>query len=329
MRKKRIKKGKQRKQPKKKIEKEPVEIIVTPFGILAFHKGKLIKKEIWENAEKYLEYQDYLKKFKSKIGIRAKQEIKTVLNEEKLNELAKKAGVKFNFQKFMIEITKAKIKHGFSKDKLIIQAVNMLDEITKMINMFYERLSEWYGLYYPEKVEEIKSSEEFAKIVGEKRETQSMGAELEDEDLEMIKKTGEEMKSLISFKEKLTNYIEKLMEEVAPNTAKVAGAILGAKLIAIAGGLKKLAEMPSSTIQVLGAEKALFRHIRKGTNPPKHGVILIHEFMKKAKKSDRGKLARLLASKISISAKVDYYSNGKEKMWEKLIEEINKKLKSM
>jgi nucleolar protein 56 len=216
-------KGQQPKPKKKKLEKEPVEIIVAPFGIFAFHKGKLIKKEIWKETEralKFLEYRDYLKKFKSKIPVRAKQEIKTVLNDKKLQELAKKVGVNFNFQKFMIDITKEKIKHGFSKDKLIVQAVNMLDEINKMINMFYERLSEWYGLYYPEKVEEIKSVEEFAKFVGTKRETQSMGAELEDKDLEIIKKTGEELKSLISFKEKLSSYVENLRKEILDKKSK-------------------------------------------------------------------------------------------------------------
>ncbi len=327
-----MKRSKRRKRPKKqKFEKEPVKITIAPFGLFAFHKGKLVKKEIWkpkECAQNYFKREELIKKFKSKIAIKAKYEKNIIFGPES-EKFAKKFGIKFNFQKFMIDLTKLKIKFGFSKDKLVIQASNMLDETNKMINMFYERLSEWYGFYWPEIVERVNSVEEFSKIVGKKRTEQSMGFDLEEKDLKMIGIAGEELKSLISFKEKVSNYIEKLMSEIAPNTSKIAGPLVGAKLISVAGSLKKLAEMPSSTIQVLGAEKALFRHIRKGTKPPKYGILLSHELMHKVKQTNRGKLARLLASKISIAAKIDYYSQGKEKKWEELLKDLEEKVSEL
>ena len=138
----------------------------------------------------------------------------------------------------------------------------------------------------------------------------------------MIRTAGAELKSVLSLKAKLDSYIEAEMLKFAPNTAKVAGAILGAKLIQMAGSLEKLAKLPASTIQVLGAEKALFRHLRKGTKPPKHGVILQHQLMKKVNPKNRGKVARTLAAKIAIAAKVDFYSKGKDLVWQ----DINKGL---
>ncbi|MCD6576123.1 MAG: hypothetical protein J7K73_03110 [Nanoarchaeota archaeon] len=321
----------QRKKKQKKIEKEPVIIKVAPFGIFAFHKGKLVKKELWKEkdaAGNFFKRDEMLKEFKSKIPIRAKQEIETLFGPE-IEKFAKKNGIKFNFQKFMIEFTKLKIKAGFSKDKLIIQSINMLEELNKVINILYEKLREWYGTYWPEKVEQVKTIEEFIRIVGMKREGQSMGFDFEEEDLEIVKSFGEELKSLLSLREKISHYIEKIMTETAPNLTKVAGPIIGAKLIAIAGGLDKLAKMPSSTIQVLGAEKALFRHIRRGTKPPKYGVLLSHDLMRKVKQKNRGKLARILASKISIATRVDYYSKGRDIIWKGLIEDINKKLEKL
>ncbi len=322
-------KSKEKKRAKKQVEREPVVIKVTPFGLFAFHKNKLVKKSIWkenEAAENFFKRDELIKEFRSKVGIRAKYETHSIFGSE-LEDFAKKQGIKFNFQKFMIEFTKLKIKAGLSKDRIIIQAVNTFEELNKMINMMYEKLREWYGLYWPESVEKTKTIDEFLEIVGKRRDGQSMGFEFEEEDLEIIGVTSEELKSMISLKEKISKYIEKVMSKTAPNMTKVAGAIVGAKLISIAGGMEKLAEMPSSTIQILGAEKALFRHIRKGTKPPKYGVLLSHELMKKVNLKKRGKLARILSAKISIAARVDFYSKGRDIIWKGLLDDINEKIK--
>jgi len=318
--------------------KSPVIIRLTPFGVFAFHEGKEVKRKFWGKnparcAEIYLNSEVDVKEIGSAVAIKARRVIEPIFGEE-LEKFAIRNGFdaeefrKF-FQEFSVEVTKLKLKFGFSKDKLIVQAIEQYDELTKMINMFYERLSEWYGFYYPEIIRTIKGPEEFSKIAGEKRKEKSIGYEIEEEDLKMIKVAGNEMATLISYREKLTNYIETLVKEVAPNLGKVAGFILGAKLISAAGSLKKLAELRASTIQLLGAEKALFRHLRQGTKPPKYGLTLQHSMMKNIPFNRRGRFARTLAGKISIAAKVDYHSHGKKVVWESILKSLESRVKGI
>jgi nucleolar protein 56 len=120
------------------------------------------------------------------------------------------------------------------------------------------------------------------------------------------------------------------MNEIAPNLSELAGPLLGARLIAISGGIEKLAKMASSRIQVLGAEKALFRALRSGARPPKHGIIFQHPFLHEAKRSQKGKVARALAGKIAIAARMDAFSGNfsgdtLKTDLEKRIEKIQKK----
>jgi nucleolar protein 56 len=120
------------------------------------------------------------------------------------------------------------------------------------------------------------------------------------------------------------------MEEVAPNTKYLVGSLLGARLIALSGGLMNLAKRPASTIQVLGAEKALFRSLKTGTKPPKHGLIFQHTLLHDAKRWQRGKIARALAGKLAIAARADAFGGrpiGKELKadMDRRIEEIQQK----
>jgi len=98
------------------------------------------------------------------------------------------------------------------------------------------------------------------------------------------------------------------MEDVAPNIKSLVGSLLGARLIALTGGLTNLAKMPASTVQVLGAEKALFRSLKTGARPPKHGMIFQHTLIHEAKRWQRGKMARALAGKLAIAARSDAFS---------------------
>jgi nucleolar protein 56 len=122
----------------------------------------------------------------------------------------------------------------------------------------------------------------------------------------------------------LENNIEKDMEKIAPNISKIIGPMIGARIIAYAGGLEKLAMLPASTIQILGAEKALFRFKKEGGRPPKHGVIFQYSKINKSPKEFRGKIARLLASKIAIAAKADAFT--KRDLSDILQKEIDKKI---
>ena len=220
------------------------------------------------------------------------------------------------------------------RDVMIVHAVHVLEDLDKQINMFYTRCREWYGLHFPELADLIDEPEEYMRIVAElgsrknytveglkkilgsarkaedvlEKARISIGAEMSPEDEERVKDVAREGLRLIKLKREQENYIKELMSAEAPNLSAIAGPILGAKLIALAGGLEKLARLPASTIQVLGAEKALFRFFRTGRGAPKHGIIFQHPYVHGSPRWQRGKIARLLAAKIAIAARIDYFS---------------------
>ena len=150
----------------------------------------------------------------------------------------------------------------------------------------------------------------------------SIGVEFSKEDNEQIFVLAQEIKNNFEMKNKHIEYLEKVMQRLCPNILGVAGVLIGAKLLSHAGSLKRLMELPTGTLQLLGAEKALFRHIRRKTKPPKYGVIINHPILIKAK--EKGKAARVVASALSIAAKVDYFKG--EYMAEKLLKDIERKL---
>jgi len=135
------------------------------------------------------------------------------------------------------------------------------------------------------------------------------------------------LSSIYKARQEMETYIKKVMQAMAPNVSSIIGHGIAARLIAYAGGIEKLATLPAGTIQVLGAEKALFRHIKNGSLPPKHGIIFQHEMINKAPKSKRGKIARLLATKIAIAAKADAFTGNY--IADKLKEEIEKRYKEI
>jgi nucleolar protein 56 len=117
------------------------------------------------------------------------------------------------------------------------------------------------------------------------------------------------------------------MESLAPNVTSLTGAIIGARLIALTGGLSRLSRVSSSTIQLLGAEKALFRHLRDGELPPKHGIIFQHPLLHNAPYWQRGKIARALAGKIAIAAKLDH--NSDKLMGEELLNDLRRRIEEI
>ena len=256
-----------------------------------------------------------------------------------------------------MEMSRTSVRRAAERrDFLIVQAVETLDDLDKTLNLFANRIREWYGLHFPELSRIINNHETYAKLVrdlGERknfseenlRKTSlpkekinkvvkaaqtSMGANLRDDDIDKIQILCSQYMNLLTARRKIEGYLKEMMKEEAPNLSAIAGPILGAKLIAIAGGLENLAKMPSSTIQVLGAEKALFRSLRTGARPPKHGVLFQHVLVHGSKRSLRGKISRALAGKIAIAARTDIFSDVyigdqlKKDLLEK-IEEIKKK----
>lgn len=240
-------------------------------------------------------------------------------------------------QKFAINLSSMKVKETSEKlDLHLVQAVNTLDEIDEIINTISTRIREWYGLHFPELDYLLQNIITYANIVRDagSREnitkellsqleipekkieliqqaiSKSQGGDLTVESSESLKILASEVIKLSELRTNLSNTIENLMEILAPNLKNILTAIIGARLIAKAGSLLRLAQMPSSTIQIIGAEKALFRALKTGTRPPKHGLLFQHPSVNSAPKWQRGKIARALSSKIAIAVRIDVYRKG-------------------
>jgi nucleolar protein 56 len=256
-----------------------------------------------------------------------------------------------------LETTKLRVKEAVEKrDLMITQAIQTIDDLDKTVNLFMSRVREWYGIHFPELDRLLDKHETYARLVfklgnkdnftGERLEKEdvsqskaekiaksaktSMGADLSETDLTQIQTLCKNVLELYQLRQSLENYLDTTMEEVTPNIKAIAGSLLGARLIALAGGLTNLAKMPSSTIQVLGAEKALFRSLKTGARPPKHGIIFQHTLLHEAKKWQRGKIARAMAGKLAIATRADAFGSryiGEELKTDlkKRIEEIHKK----
>ncbi|KUH34075.1 C/D box methylation guide ribonucleoprotein complex aNOP56 subunit [Thermococcus celericrescens] len=253
-----------------------------------------------------------------------------------------------------VSLTRLRIQEqSGARDKMIIQAIEALDDIDKVTNLLVSRLREWYGLHFPELDEILPRHEQyvaFVKTVGSrdnvseerlrslgfpdskvekilKAAETSMGAPLGKFDSDIIMKLASEINDLYKLRKEIEDYLEMAMDEVAPNLKALVGAKLAARLMSLAGGLKELAIMPASTIQVLGAEKALFRHLRSGAKPPKHGVIFQYPAINRSPWWQRGKIARALAGKLAIAARVDYFSG--EYIAEELKQEIEQRIQEI
>ena len=260
-------------------------------------------------------------------------ELRWVTSQAELNEL---------LSKINIAVTKEKLKET-KKDKILMHAVGVLDEMDKTLNVFSERLREWYGLYFPEAPGAIPDNEQFAHAVSafkSKEEIKnhklaryaknSAGMEFSEKDVKEVRAFSDSILALQKTKGKLAAYLESAAAEIIPNIAAVTSPLLGLRLLALAGGLEKIAKMPSSTIQLLGAEKALFRHLKGKGKAPKYGIIFSHALVQKAPKHLKGKVARLVAAKISLASRTDYFSEEQrgKKLREKLEEEVATALKA-
>ncbi len=214
-------------------------------------------------------------------------------------------------RKANIAETASQIRESFSRDQLIIHTLNSIDELEKSVNSLLGRLSEWCAVVAPETSNSLRGSPSLARLVKEgKLAKEDMGAELQESDTAAIKSLAEAVLQLERQKALLSEYLDKTLSQLAPNLREVAGMTIAARLIHIAGSMKRLAELPSTTLQMLGAEKALFRHLTKKAKPPKYGVISQHPLILQAKKRHHGRVARLLADKLTIAARVDYFQGG-------------------
>ena len=258
-------------------------------------------------------------------------------------------------REFALGLSSSKVTEiSESPDLHIIQAINSLDEIDKIANGLSSRLREWYGLHFPELDNIIDSINGYAQIViAGKRESltkqifedagfpeskvemlslissKSRGGDISDVNLVIVQSIAKQILDFHDLRKKLEEHVESEMQEIAPNLSAILGTAVGARILGRAGSLKRLASLPASTIQVLGAEKALFRSLKTGSQPPKHGLLFQHVMVHAAPRWQRGKIARAVAAKAVIAARVDVYGEGlNTTLLEKLnirVDEIGKK----
>ncbi|KAE8159475.1 nucleolar protein 58 [Aspergillus caelatus] len=227
----------------------------------------------------------------------------------------------------------ARHKLKFSPDKIdtmIVQAIGLLDDLDKELNNYAMRVKEWYGWHFPELAKILNDnlayaklvlkmgmrtnweSSDLAEILPEELEgsvkaaaDRSMGTEISEEDLENIQALAEQVVGFTEYRQQLAGYLTARMNAIAPNLTALVGELVGARLIAHAGSLTNLSKSPASTLQILGAEKALFRALKTKHDTPKYGLIYHASLIGQATGKNKGKMARVLAAKASLGLRVD------------------------
>jgi len=264
--------------------------------------------------------------------------------------------------------SRAKVKFNVNKsDNMIIQSIALLDQLDKDVNTFSMRIREWYSYHFPELVKIVNDNYSFAKCVkllkdrkalleviaeDKSKETEmlgkleeilmdsgkaktvidaakaSMGMDISAVDLLNIDMFASRVVALADYRKGLSGYLQEKMALVAPNLATLIGDTVGARLISHAGSLTNLAKYPASTVQILGAEKALFRALKTKGNTPKYGLIFHSSFIARAGAKNKGRISRYLANKCSIASRIDCFSENSTKLFgEKLKEQVEDRLK--
>jgi len=244
------------------------------------------------------------------------------------------------------------------QDKPITQTIALIEQMDKDLNTFSMRLKEWFAWHFPELTKIVNDNAIYARVVNlcdarrdnltedikeelesivldEEKASQiidavkiSMGMEINDNDALQIKKWAERVVDLSAFRETLSEFLKQRMTAVAPNLQALIGEIVGSKLIAHAGGLTNLSKYPASTIQILGAEKALFRALKTKGKTPKYGLLFNSTFIGRAGAANKGKISRYLANKCAIASRIDCFSEyPTSKIGESLRDQVEERLK--
>ncbi|XP_050223917.1 nucleolar protein 56-like isoform X1 [Mercurialis annua] len=253
--------------------------------------------------------------------------------------------------------SRAKVKFNVNRvDNMVIQAIFLLDTLDKDVNSFSMRVREWYSWHFPELVKIVNDNYLYAKlakfiedksklseenvpelteILGDEDKAKevveaakaSMGQDLSPIDLINVQQFAQRVMDLAQYRKNLYDYLVTKMNDIAPNLASLIGEVVGARLISHAGSLTNLAKCPSSTLQILGAEKALFRALKTRGNTPKYGLIFHSSFIGRASARNKGRMARYLANKCSMASRIDCFADsGSTIFGEKLREQVEERL---
>merc|ERR1712130_236410 len=251
----------------------------------------------------------------------------------------------------------AKVKFNVNKsDNMIIQSIALLDQLDKDVNTFAMRIREWYSYHFPELIKIVPENALYARVVklikNRKEITQdhfekfeeilmdsaraqavidasksSMGMDISPIDLLNIDTFDSKVIGITEYRKELSTYLRSKMSVVAPNLAVLIGDTVGARLISHAGSLTNLAKCPASTVQILGAEKALFRALKTKGNTPKYGLLYHSTFIGRADSKNKGRISRSLADKCSIATRIDSFSEEPTTLYgEKLRDQVEERL---
>ncbi|XP_030046778.1 nucleolar protein 56 isoform X2 [Microcaecilia unicolor] len=253
--------------------------------------------------------------------------------------------------------SRAKVKFNVNRvDNMIIQSISLLDQLDKDINTFSMRVREWYGYHFPELIKIVSDNYTYcrmAKYIGNRKELNeeklegmeeilmdggkaqavldasrsSMGMDISPIDLINIESFSNRVISLSEYRKELQEYLRSKMNQVAPSLSALIGEVVGARLISHAGSLTNLAKYPASTVQILGAEKALFRALKTRGNTPKYGLIFHSTFIGRAAAKNKGRISRYLANKCTIASRIDCFSEVPTSVFgDKLREQVEERL---
>lgn len=253
--------------------------------------------------------------------------------------------------------SRSKVKFNVNRvDNMIIQSISLLDTLDKDVNTFCMRVREWYSWHFPELVKIVNDNYTYARvakyvkdkaslsedsisdlteIIGDEEKAKevleaakaSMGQDISPIDLINIESFAQRVVELVEYRKDLHSYLVSKMADVAPNLAALIGEMVGARLISHAGSLTNLAKYPASTVQILGAEKALFRALKTKGNTPKYGLIFHSSFIGRASAKNKGRISRYLANKCSIASRIDCFSEVSTGAFgEKLKEQVEERL---
>eukprot|EP00928_Gymnodinium_smaydae_P013168 TRINITY_DN1480_c0_g1_i1.p1 TRINITY_DN1480_c0_g1~~TRINITY_DN1480_c0_g1_i1.p1 ORF type:complete len:508 (+),score=156.54 TRINITY_DN1480_c0_g1_i1:68-1525(+) len=271
------------------------------------------------------------------------------LNEKDLDKARLGLGHSFSRNRMQLDPNR--------QDKPIINTIALLDSLDKNINTFAMRVREWYAWHFPELTKIVTDNVAYAKVarvvrvrdsfdtkgrVDELAEAcgaedvaaevskamkSSMGQDIVEMDMDNIDHFALEVIKLAQMRKSLGDYLKAKMDLVAPNLAALIGEIIGARLISHAGSLTNLAKYPASTVQILGAEKALFRALKTKGNTPKYGLIFHSTFIGRAQQKNKGRISRYLANKCSIASRIDCFSDEATTIFgEKLKDQVEERL---
>lgn len=238
--------------------------------------------------------------------------------------------------------SRAKVKFNVNRnDNHVIQAIATLDHLDKAVNQFSMRVREWYSWHFPELIKLVSENFTYARLalfIGDKKTLidnsdarlpdlaeivsddiniarsivdaarVSMGQDFSTIDMRHVQLFAQRVVNLTTYRKQLSDYLIEKMGTVAPNLSTLIGDVVAARLISHAGSLTSLAKYPASTVQILGAEKALFRALKQKSNTPKYGLIYHSSFIGRAGLRNKGRISRFLANKCSIASRIDNFS---------------------